>query len=195
MRRSRNSDDGLYESLPEERPLVVSQRIDKLFGNLSCSALLDMSPARYGYLDKMNESMWPRLFPCVFSEWKPRYFILAGGYLYRFESDALTEPVKGAPIPIDSATMTYIGDGVFEISTIRKVYKLRAQSEKDAVSWISDIKARKFEAVRENMGHAPLDAATKQANKIADNLYKTKIQRERRKQSMSSPYAESALPP
>jgi hypothetical protein len=139
---------------------------------------MEMNPAKSGYCEKKNNSLWAYWFPCWFETWKKRFFVLVGNYLYRFSSED-GEGIKGVPIPLECATVNYKGGSTFEVSMIRKVYQIRAQSDQDAADWVNAINTRKYEAIRENMGHAPLDAAVKRANKVADFLFSKKLQMDR----------------
>ena len=97
--------------------------------NLSCIELHESNPSQVGYLHKYSPNIWTYLFPCFFQPWKRRYFVVIGNYIYRYVSDH-EDVMKGIPIPIDSINVKLIQDNdhsiYIEISTIRKVYKLRA---------------------------------------------------------------------
>lgn len=178
MRRNRHTADRDDDDIQDDKPLVVNMQRNQS-GNLTCSELIEMSPAKQGYCDKKDTSLWAYFFSCWLPPWKRRYFVLLGGYLYRFSTDQ-GESLKGVPIPLDCSTVRYVGESVFEVSMIRKSYLIRADTEKEALDWVNAINTRKFEAIKENMGHAPLDAATRRANKVADFLFNKKLQNERK---------------
>lgn len=162
-------------------------------GNLTCHELLDMNPARSGYLDKKDTTLYPQVLPCMYPEWKTRFFVLLGSYLYRFTTD-IDESIKGVPIPLDGVNATYIGSNEFEVSTIRKVYHMRAATEREATDWVKEINARKLEAIRENMGHVQIDSSVRRANKIADRLFNSKLRSERQRAGTDSSLQEPPVP-
>ena len=140
----------------------------------SAQFLLDNNPTRTGYLDKQNTSLISR---CLYP-WKKRFFILIGGYLFRY-ADAAGKKPKGVPIPLDAVTINQNeteDDGrCFEVVTIRKVYVLRASSQTDCEQWMSAIKERKSLSIAENMGHRAVSSAITQINKQAAKAFETTV--------------------
>ena len=138
--------------------------------------LLDNNPTRTGYLDKQNTSLLSR---CLYP-WKTRFFILIGGYLFRY-ADAAGKKPKGVPIPLDAVTINRCEDGdsdggrCFEVVTIRKVYILRAISQTDCEEWVSAIKDRKSLSIAENMGHRNVSSAITQINKQAAKAFEKTV--------------------
>jgi hypothetical protein len=114
------------------------------------------------------------LLPCIYPKWRPRYLVLIGNYLFRFESEHDEKP-KGVPIPIDSVSVKVMEDGHFELSTLRKYYYLRADSVQEAEQWANAIKTRKFLAIKENMGHSPLQPEIKAINDVGNRLFDGKL--------------------
>ena len=162
----------------EDVPLMVNMDKHNSNHNVSCAELLDLNPAKFGPGSKKNNSIWAYLFPCWVQQWKDRYFVLIGSYFFRFESE-FGESVKGVPIPLDCITAKNMGNGLFEVSTLRKVYQIRVETEKEAAEWVRLITRRKQDAVRENMGHAPVDAGTKRINKIGAHLFDKRLEIDR----------------
>ena len=137
----------------------------------SAQFLLDNNPTRTGFLDKQNTSIISR---CLYP-WKTRYFILIGGFLFRY-ADSTGKKPKGVPIPLDAITInrsdTEADGRCFEVITIRKVYLLRASSQKECEEWMSAIKERKSLSIAENMGHRTISNAITQINKQVITLVK-----------------------
>ena len=144
---------------------------------LTTDNLLRQSPLKFGYLLKKNNSILARVFPCLFSRWKSRYFILIGNFLYRFSSDQSNQP-KGAPIPLDSVRVNIIDDSCIELTMIRKVYVIRADTAKEATEWVKAIHERKYTAVKETMGHVALDPKIAEINKQAYKIFQKKLRSE-----------------
>ena len=97
---------------------------------LSAQDLLSRNPIKFGFLDKYSNSFLAWLLPFFFPRWRRRFFILVGNYLFRFSSESGDKP-KGVPIPLDVVTVVRSEDdeSCFELTTIRKTYLIRAESE------------------------------------------------------------------
>ncbi len=162
----------------EDAPLVLNMARHTSIKNVSCPELLELNPAKSGWASKKNNSMLAWLFPCLYEQWRERYFVLIGGFLFRFASDQ-GEAVKGVPIPLDCITTKMLGDGCIELSTLRKRYCVRVGSEKEATEWINAIQKRKMEAIRENMGHIHLEPEVKRINKIGSYLFDRRLEIDR----------------
>jgi hypothetical protein len=98
--------------------------------------------------------------------------------LFRFESEHGERP-KGIPIPVDSITVKVFEDGMFVLETIRKSYHFKADSVSAASNWADAIKARKYKAIKENMGHAPVNADIKKINSAGFKLFEEKLKADR----------------
>ena len=135
--------------------------------------------SKTGYLEKRNNSWWAFFLPWLFGRYKRRFFVLAGSFLFKFASETGSAP-KGIPIPLSSCEVGRDeSDPTFiEIRTVRKRYSLRAPSADVADDWISAIRARKYEAIKEEMGHAFLAPSTERLNKAANSLYLEKLSQE-----------------
>jgi hypothetical protein len=137
------------------------------------------SATKSGYLDKKNNSWLAYIFPWFFKRYKKRYFILAGGYLYRFTSESGDKP-KGIPIPLSSCEVRRLEEAavLFEVRTLRKRYTLRASSPAEVNDWVNSINVRKFDSIREEMGHTQVTDGAKMLNSAAQKLYLDKINAE-----------------
>ena len=162
----------------EESSFLLKVGRNDVHRNISCEELLALNPTKSGYCQKKNNSALAYFFPCLFPKWKSRYFVLVGNYLFRFSSER-GETLKGVPIPLDSVTVTSLGDDCFQVSTIRKVYTMKVESQVEVVSWINAINTRKHQAIRESMGHAATSIEVKRANKVGIFLFNERLQGDR----------------
>lgn len=161
---------------------IFSMNMTKYAGNglPSAQSLLSLIPTPdSGYLSKKNNSIWSYYLPCIFKPWKERFFIVIGNYLFRFDSENGEKP-KGIPIPLDCSKISIVNieECTFEIWMIRKGYTIRATSKEECRRWVKLLNDRKAEAIRENLGHAPLSKSVKLTNKVGTNLVKAKIEKE-----------------
>lgn len=178
-RRSNGSVDDRVDA-EDSQPFIISMSNSKL----SCADLLQIGPDKCGYVHKKSNSWTSYLLPCIYSRWRSRYLILIGNYVFRFESEHGERP-KGIPIPVDSITVKVFEDGTFVLETIRKSYFFRADSVAIARSWAEAIKARKFMAIKENMGHAPVNSDVKKINSAGFKLFEEKLKADRVELDMS----------
>jgi hypothetical protein len=87
----------------------------------------------------------------------------------------------------------------FEVSTIRKVYTFSLTQEdieggKTCHEWVKAIRDRKAQAIRENMGHAPVSMAIQKANRAAAKVFERRILADRREGGTdSSGYNSSSI--
>ena len=125
-------------------------------GTVSAEELLDANPPPFhGFCLKKNNSFLPKIFPCWFPKWKKRFFVISGNYVFRF-ADRDSDVPKGVPLPLDCSQFAELEGSQFEINIIRKSYILDAGTIEKRAEWLLALKVRKLEAIRENMGHAPV---------------------------------------
>ena len=161
---------------------TFTMNMNKYTGNglPSAQSLLSLNPTPHsGYLEKKNSSIWSYYLPCIFKQWKQRYFIIIGNFLFRFDSENGEKP-KGIPIPLDSSKISILNieEFTFEVWMIRKLYTFKASSKEECRKWVKLLNDRKAEAIRENLGHAPLSKSVKLTNKAATTLIKSKLEKE-----------------
>lgn len=133
---------------------------------------------KFGYCQKRDNSMLAYFFPCFFSRWKTRFFVLVGNYLFRYSSEHGESP-KGAPIPIDSVTCRVTNEeNCFEVSMIRKVYTIKTSTAEDCRSWVKAINDRKVNTIRENLGHSTSNEAIKSFNRAGASLFNSTLQKD-----------------
>ena len=115
-----------------------------------------------------------------YHRWKPRLFIVVGGYLYRF-SDEYSDSPKGVPIPLESCAFRVLEGNettgyMFLVSTLRKEYVLRADTSEERREWITALRDAKQLAIKVRLGHATMNPQHHAANKAGDALFKKRLQ-------------------
>ncbi len=178
MLRRRTSGGEEDDADREFVPLMMGQSNSNGRRLPSAEDLLIKGAAKAGYADKQNNSILATLFPCWVPKFKRRYFILVGNFLYRYSSEHGESP-KGVPIPIDSVQVSVVDTVTFCLSMIRKDYIIKCDSAVECADWVAKIKTRKNQAIRENMGHAPLDADIHDYNKAASKVFLERLERDR----------------
>lgn len=158
----------------EERTyLLAPQRSER--DTIACFELLALSPLQEGYCEMKKDYWLNEMCPCLFGvQWRHRFLVLAGNFLFRFE-DKTSEKPKGIPIPIDSVRIELSENNVLVLSTIRKQYHLKMKSSQELSNWAGTISQRQNECIRESMGHAVASKNIVLANKIGGSLYEKKL--------------------
>lgn len=131
-------------------------------------------PAMYGFLPAKIQWILSRCCPRSWSpQWKRRYLIALGGYLYRFKDEHGPSP-KGAPISaattdariitqddVDSGEFNVVLDhlpegcnAVFEISSIGKTQYFAVESREEAMAWVNSLRQMQQDGISRNMGHS-----------------------------------------
>ncbi len=126
--------------------------------------------------------------------WKKRFFVLRGGYLFRFASNTRTARPKGVPEPLsdayidaaqslddggaDAGEADNVGDLLIHISTIRKEYLLKAGSLERRNEWIRRLRRAKERSIKVSLGHATQSAADKAARRHGQELFQQGLRRE-----------------
>lgn len=147
-----------------------------------------------GYLDKKHYYLSGLLDGCCAGcsfTWKRRYFVVKGGYLFRFGKAGAAKP-KGTPIPLDGATIGAAPDDegdetCLEVSTVRKSCILRAPSVEERDEWIRLLRVAKRQAIKVSMGHVHLADDERTAADLGAEMVQAQLRREAeetRKQSM-----------
>lgn len=173
MRRRINNSDVIDG---EDKPFIMNMNKS---GIPTAEDVIALSPAFHGSCYKKNNSFLAWIFPCIYPEWKERYLILIGAYIYRFSSEI--GDLKGVPIPVESTTVTLSEQNdTFALETLRKKYVIRVTSTEDRTKWVDAIKTRKHMAIKERLGHAPLDPEIKKMNSLGDKLFNKRILSERK---------------
>ena len=190
--RPRQHDNADDDSDAEEEVLLTMER-EKY---PSTQSLLATRPAKVGWLMKKNERCLGLLndWWCCRPRWKPRFFVLTSGHLFRYKSDSARRP-KGTPLPMEASEIKALDGGddepfCLEVGTLRKSYVLQASSAGERDEWINLMRAAKREAIKVSMGHSRLDEMQSEVNKIGKRMYEEAVQREIREQQSSIEMAE-----
>ena len=129
-------------------------------------------PAIYEFLPSTIQWLLARCCKSMAPQWKRRYFIALGEYLYRFKDEDGASP-KGTPIPVATADVRIISsesdiddysfvfdllpedcNAVFEVSSIGKTQYFAVASKEEASIWVNSIRQMKQDAITRNMGHS-----------------------------------------
>lgn len=124
------------------------------------------APAIYTFLPATIQWFISRCCPKFMApQWKRRYLIAVGEYLYRFKDGDGTTP-KGAPIAIGPISVQIVTeqdvlnflppgcDAVFEVSSVAKTQYFAAQSSEDAALWVNTLKEMRQACITRQMGHS-----------------------------------------
>ena len=173
MRKRGSNNDG------EEESFAFTSRTDP-----SGAQPMALHATHSGIVEKSSNSWLVWLFPCIWDKWQPRFLVLIGSFLYRYIDESSCMP-KGAPIPLDTATVSIRkgqGQFCFILSNFQKTYEFRAKSPAEARQWVAAIQQRAADAVRERMGHAETSTEKRRANRIGTLLYDKAVSKKVAKQ-------------
>eukprot|EP00585_Thalassiosira_rotula_P008325 CAMPEP_0196151890 /NCGR_PEP_ID=MMETSP0910-20130528/34470_1 /TAXON_ID=49265 /ORGANISM="Thalassiosira rotula, Strain GSO102" /LENGTH=225 /DNA_ID=CAMNT_0041415357 /DNA_START=184 /DNA_END=861 /DNA_ORIENTATION=+ len=160
---------------------------------LSAPALLAASPIHSAVAMKMHVPVLYTFLPATVQwlmscccpkswspQWKRRYLIALGEYLYRFKDESGSSP-KGSPISAattdarivsnndndDGGVFSDIGDfkiglnmlpegcdALFVISSIGKTQYFAVESREEAMTWVNSLRQMRQDAITRNMGHS-----------------------------------------
>eukprot|EP01083_Nonionella_stella_P071773 192999_1 len=170
-------------AVTETDPLEM---VDYDESNLSARALLAASPTHSSAAMKMHipliytflppTARWfiSRCCPRGWSpQWKRRYLIALGGYVFRFKDEGGSSP-KGSPIPVATTEARLITDddvadgefgivfdllpegcdAVFEISSIGKTQYFAVENREEAMMWVNSLRQMRQDTITRNMGHS-----------------------------------------
>jgi len=121
--------------------------------------------------------------------WKKRFFIIRGGYLFRFTSNNRTARPKGTPVPLSDAIVNVVDVAdesenenpalLLSVSTLRKEYILRAETVEKRNQWIQKLNLAKHISIKVSLGHAKQSSVDRRARKAGERLFNDGIRRER----------------
>lgn len=160
--------------------------------HLSAGALLAASPIHsapamkmhvpvlYTFLPTTVQWFLSRCCPRSWSpQWKRRYLIALGEYLYRFKDEDGKSP-KGSPIPVATVDARIVSndnahgsefsdigefnlvldmmpegyDVMIVVSSIGKTQYFAVEGREEAMTWVNSLRQMRQDAVTRNMGHA-----------------------------------------
>ncbi|GBG25412.1 Sesquipedalian-1 [Hondaea fermentalgiana] len=117
--------------------------------------------------------------PCFGTEFKRRYVVLRGKYMYRFKSEN-HKRVKGVPLDLEEfqlevADYEVDDDGevlpfAFKLSSVRKVYLFAASSARERQAWLQALAAARSHAIKQRLGHAERQAWETRNNNLGASL-------------------------
>ena len=157
---------------------VQVRHMPRSLENPSAEVIAEGAP-RVGWMSKRGYKVG-----CIPS-WKRRWFILRGGYLFKYDSPMGSSP-KGSPIPILGLTWT-MGpvdpkpsehSHTITLSTLRREYVLGAGSAEELQGWIDDITAAKSLVIKQGLGHAPVSEGDEFAARAGEFLTQKRLDRE-----------------
>lgn len=201
-----------------EQHIPIMATYDETY--LSAPALLAASPIHAGAAMKMHVPVFYSFLPSSIQwilsmswcptrwspQWKRRYLIALGGYLYRFKDENGSTP-KGAPITIDVTEARIISrrdidtsnefnclldllpdgcDTVFEVSSLSKTQYFAVESREEAMAWVNSIRQMRQDSITRNMGHAKDIPYPKQWESFDASAKRLQQQKERIKNRMSA---------
>lgn len=157
------------ESLLSARALLAASPIH------SAAAMKMHVPAMYTFLPATVQWFLSRCCPKSWSpQWKRRYLIALGEYLYRFKDENGPTP-KGSPIPVAITDVRIVSNNgedengefsvvydllpegcnaVFEVSSIGKTQYFAVESREEAMLWVNSLRQMRQDAITRNMGHS-----------------------------------------
>jgi len=135
---------------------------------------------------------WIPCCGCDQPVYKRRFFVLRGGYLFRYVDEHGSTP-KGLPIPVEDSTVhqqVSASDApnvdedntstIIILRTLRKEYILRARNITERDHWIRQLRSAKQWAIKARMGHVAVSSLDKRIMAAGDAMYKKSLQRERK---------------
>ena len=135
---------------------------------------------------------WVPCCGCDQPVYKRRFFVLRGGYLFRYVDEHGSTP-KGLPIPVEDSTVHQqlsVSDApnvdednastTIILRTLRKEYILRARNITERDHWIRQLRSAKQWAIKARMGHVEVSSLDKRIMAAGDAMYKKSLQRERK---------------
>eukprot|EP00949_MAST-11_sp_MAST-11-sp1_P003653 g3653.t1 len=146
-----------------------------------------------GFLLKMSSPMLLEI-PCLpeccgcRTTWKKRYWVLRGGFLFRFSD--VHGRAKGVPIAIKDAHIGTIEYNDFaedpstliQISTMRKDYILRAMTRAKRDEWIEALRLSREHAIKVGLGHAKMTKAERRAHRKGSDMFRLGLKRDRQRE-------------
>ena len=187
-----------------------SEEIDEVIlgQGLSATNMLEASPSQHGVVFKLHIPVIFGLLPTslqnlvmswnclswLMPQWRQRYLILLGKFLYKFKNKTATTP-KGTPISLESidshlltapqeddmapafANMPPGYNAIFTLSTFGKKHYHVVSSREEAVSWVNSLRQHRQESITRSLGHAgnmPYPKAWAYFDSLAKGLQKSK---------------------
>lgn len=180
---------------------------------LSANALIDSNPQNHGVVLKLHIPILYSILPeflrriilswsllsFLAPQWKQRYLVLCGSYLYKFKDRSSKLP-KGCPFDINGLHIDIVRTGdipeigalppgysaILTVSTLLRQQYYAVADNDDAGLWIRSLQEAKQATITRNMGHAsnmPYPSTWKYFDSLGSSLVKSKTRiRERMEQ-------------
>jgi hypothetical protein len=159
---------------------------------LSASNMIEASPSQHGVALKLHIPLLFGILPTSFKklvmtwscfawlmpQWRQRYLILIGNYLYKFKGPSSSTP-KGTPFSValveadlqplnqqdnhddhdDDMAPAFANlppgyDAVFIVSTFGKQHYCAVSNREEALSWVNSLRQSRQAAITRSLGHA-----------------------------------------
>ncbi|CAB9496926.1 expressed unknown protein [Seminavis robusta] len=152
---------------------------------LSAPDMIKASPSQHGVALKLHVPLIFGILPTslkrlvmtyscfswLMPQWRQRYLILIGNYLYKFKGDSSPAP-KGTPFSVDMlennlllahqeddmspafANLPPGYDSIFTVSTFGKKHYYAVSNRDEALTWVNSLRQSRQEAITRAMGHA-----------------------------------------
>lgn len=152
-----------------------------------CASDLVTACVKSGWVEKRRERCLGLCPSCCGPVYRRRFMVLKGAYVYKFGSEHASRP-KGTPIAVEAATVERAvlenepeepERPLLRISTLRKEWLVRCESEADADAWVVAVRGSRRRVIRERMGHVPMDADDVDANAAGQKLVERSLRQER----------------
>jgi len=150
--------------------------------------------AKSGFLNKRSHIF--QTMPCLGTTYKRRFVALRGKYLFRFASEH-SRKAKGVPLDLEMFTLRISDEKedsegkilpfAFILESIPKIYVFSAETAAEREEWCEAVAAAKQLAVKQRLGHAPIESWEKQTNVIGEKLVHEKERREELERTIEQP--------
>jgi hypothetical protein len=152
---------------------------------LSATSMLKASPSQHGVALKLHVPVLFGILPTsikrlvmewsclawLIPQWRQRYLILIGNYLYKFKGASASTP-KGTPFSVAMVEADLVleiqyddmapalanlppgYDSVFIVSTFGKQHYYAVSNRDEALAWVNSVRQSKQAAITRSLGHA-----------------------------------------
>ncbi|KAK8807860.1 hypothetical protein WA158_007389 [Blastocystis sp. Blastoise] len=142
---------------------------------ITCDELMQGDCVVSGDLEKMGYYWNMSCLP----QWKPRFCVVKGGYLWKYPHRHGTG-FKGCPIPLEHVQYEIVDSvperNVLKIYTLSKEWYFRFSNEHDLNHWIDCMKKEREMMIKVRMGHLHVDSITEKAMNIGDREYEKRLE-------------------
>lgn len=161
-----------------------SEQLRRAVAGVEAGALLserafsdDGHTALTGWVSKRGPKF--RSAPCFGTAYKRRFLRVRGKYLLRFASETSTR-CKGRAVDLSVCTVEIVDDAVddlgevlpfgFRLVSISKVITMAAPTAAERQQWVHAIAAAKERAIKQKLGHAPVETWERTTEAVAEGI-------------------------